>query len=331
MKRHQRPKKTEWDAIAYALDPWKGSGEVVHVGARSKKNPLDLRYIMNFGIEHRALQWLVLLVLREMVELHPNQYGTRGTHLAIEHVKKAMSDGYLWAIEFDIKNFYPSFNGKELSNFLPLPKKVIEAVLLGEHLNVKGGSSLCNLFGCEKDDDWGPLIHLLVEARWGIPPGSAASPLIADAVLSSTLYLIPKIGLTVAYADNILLLAKTKADVVSMAQCLGSALKAHPAGPFQPKLKHFDAGHPIEFLGHKLTAKNGVVCIEPDDHNLESIKCRVKSELAYLGKTSPSVTWKTRLNRLEADIRGWAAAFKLWENAEALKAQLLGQVQALGK
>ena len=128
----------------------KGSNEDVFVvNIPKENNPDDVRQTMAFGIDNRALQYLVLLVLRELVELHPSQYqtnpyGPRGTHPAIEQVKKALSEGYVWAIEYDIKDCYPSFNGKELSNFLPLPKKVIEAVLLCEHLNLKGGYSLYN-------------------------------------------------------------------------------------------------------------------------------------------------------------------------------------------
>jgi hypothetical protein len=206
MPAHRRPERSDLNAIALHLDAWKVSGEVVLVGVRRKENdPNDLRYIMDFGIEQRALQYLVLLVLRELVELHPNQYGTRGTHQAIEQVKKAMIEGYVWANEFDMKDFYPSFNGKELWKFLPLPKKVIEAVLLGEHLNLKGGSSLLHLIGCEKDGEWWAhlLNDLLVEARRGMPQGSAASPFIAEALLSPTRYLIPKNGVIVAYADSI--------------------------------------------------------------------------------------------------------------------------------
>ena len=195
MKLHCPPHKSESDVIAEHLDPWKGSDEVAYVAKRAKEHkPHDYRLTINFGIENRALQYLVLLVLRELVELHPSQYqtnpyGPRGTHPAIEQVKKALGEGYLWAIEYDIKDCYPSFNGKELSNFIPLPKKVIEAVLLCEHLNLKGGYSLLYSsysVGCEGDDDWSPdqFNDALVRARRGIPQGSAASPFVAEAVLS---------------------------------------------------------------------------------------------------------------------------------------------------
>jgi hypothetical protein len=339
MKFHRRPDKSELDAIAEHLDPWKGSGEVAYVAKQAKEHkPDDYRLTIDFGIENRALQYLVLVPLRELVELHPSQYqtnpyGPRGTHPAIEQVKKALSEGYVWAIEYDIKECFPSFNGKELSKFLRLPKKVIEAVLLGEHLNLKGGSSLlhssCSV-DCEKGDEEGLLNDQLVKARRGIPQGSAASPFVAEAVLSLTLYQIPKIGMFVAYADNILLLAKTKSDAVWMSESLGSALKAHLAGPFYPKMKCFDAGQPTEFLGHKLTVKNGLVHVEPDDHNLQKFTRRVESELAYLNTTPlPSATRKKGIERLEASIESWAAgAFKLCDNVKVLRAQWLAQAKA---
>jgi Reverse transcriptase (RNA-dependent DNA polymerase) len=347
MKCHCRPHKSELDAIAEHLDPWKGSNEDVFVvNIPKENNPYDVRQTMAFGIENRALQYLVLLVLRELVELHPSQYqtnpyGPRGTHPAIERVKKALSDGYVWAIEYDIKDCYPSFNGKELSNFLPLPKKVIEAVLLCEHLNLKGGYSLLHksrsLYAsgsvvCEKGDEEGLLNDQLVRARRGIPQGSAASPFVAEALLSPTLYQIPKIGVIVAYADNILLLAKTKGDAASMTETLGRVLKTHLAGPFYSKTKSFDAGQPIEFLGHKLTLKANAVHIEPDDQNLEKFTHWVESELAYLNKsTLPSSTRKKKIERLESAISGWAnGGFKLCDNVKALRTQWLAQANAQG-
>jgi uncharacterized protein YecE (DUF72 family) len=97
MRLSHRPDKSELDAIAEKLDAWKGSNEKVFVDVRRKQNdPNDFRHTMAFGIENRALQQLLLLVLRELVDLHPSQYGLRGTHEAIKAVAKAMSQGYSW-------------------------------------------------------------------------------------------------------------------------------------------------------------------------------------------------------------------------------------------
>ncbi len=337
MPRHQRPDKSELNAITAGLDPFKGTDEVVLVKMQAKEHqPDDYRLTMDFGIENRALQYLLLLPLREVLKLHPNQYGSKGTHKAIQHVAAAMSEGYLWAIEFDIKDFFPSINGKELSSHLPIPKKVCERVLIGEHLNLKGGPSLSSAFGCEGDDEYYPTLlnDKLVEARRGIPQGSAASPLVSEALLAPTLNSIPKIVVVVAYIDNILLLAKSKEDAVATSNDLRSALKAHPVGPFQPKMKTFDAGQPIEFLSHKLTLKKGKVHVEIDGYNLEKFKCRVASEVAYLKKAKAKLqplTMARRCQKLEEAIRSWTASFKLCDGVQNLRDHWLEELKSLSQ
>ena len=271
MPRHSRPDKSELDQIPKHLDAWEGSSEVGYVGRQPKEHkPNEHRLTINFGIENRALQYLLLLVLREVVELHPDQYGNRGgVHPAIKRVVEAMNEGYLWAVEFDIKDFFSSFDGNKALSLLPIPKRVGERVLLGEHLTLLAGPTL--IAGCEGDAEHNLLNDELVKARQGFPQGSAASSLVAEALLADTIHMIAKIGVVVAYIDNILLLAKSKDDAASISNILWSALKAHPAGPFQPSIKHFNAGEPIDFLGHTLTSKNGLVRIDPDDHNRHEV------------------------------------------------------------
>jgi Reverse transcriptase (RNA-dependent DNA polymerase) len=301
-----------------------------------KDQPDDYRLTMGFGIRNRALLYLLLLPLREAVTLHPNQYGSRGQYKAIHHVTAALSGGYFWAIEIDIKDFYPSFDGKELPLHLPFPKKVSEKVLLGEHLNLKGGPSLSSQFGCEGDVEYYPTLlnDKLVEARRGIPQGSAVSPLVAEALLAPTLHLIPKIGVFVAYADNVLLMAKSEEDVVSMSKDLRSALQAHPVGPFQPKMKPFDLGQPIKFLGHKLTFKEGVVHIRVDDDNLQQFKHRVTSELTYLKETNGNLkplTFERRSQELATYIRSWTASFRLCHGVQNMRDDWLGELKLLSQ
>jgi hypothetical protein len=337
MPKQQRPDKSELDTIAAGLDPFAGTDEPVFVNMQAKEDqPDDYRLTMDFGIRNRALQYLLLLPLREAVTLHPNQYGLKGQYKAVQHVAAALGDGYRWAIEIDIKNFFPSFNGKELLRHLPFPKKVSERVLLGEHLNMKGGPTLSSAFGCEGDDEYYPTLlnDKLVEARRGIPQGSAVSPLVAEALLAPTLHLIPKIGVFVAYADNILLLAKTKEDVVTMSKVLRSALQAHPVGPFQPKMKQFDADQPIRFLSHKLTFKNGTVHIEIADHKLQEFKHRVTSEVIFLkqanGKLSP-LAFERRSQELAKYIRSWAASFRLCDGVQDMRDHWLGELKVLSQ
>jgi hypothetical protein len=238
-----------------------------------------------------------------------------------------MKDGYLWAVEFDIKDFFSSFDGKKAISLLPIPKRVGERVLLGEHLTLLAGPTLID--GCEGDAEHNLLNDELVKARQGFPQGSAASSFVTEALLADTIHMIAKIGVVVAYVDNILLLTKTKVDAASMF-ILSSALKAHPAGPFQPSIKHFNAGEPIDFLGHTLTPKNGLIRIDPDDHNrqkLQKLMQRVTSTCAALNKmTLQPLTRQKIAKRLEREVRDRTEWLKLCDGIEEIRSQAQIQI-----
>jgi hypothetical protein len=330
MRIGSRPDKSELDPIAKGLDAWRGSEETVPVDIRRKHNdPHDFRRTMNFGIQNRALQYLVLLPLRELANLHPSQYGQRGTHAAIQAVAKALTQGHTWAIEHDVEDCFASFDGKRALELIPVPKKVGESILISEHLSLTSGPTLVYSFGCEGDAEWWPNLHSdeLAKARRGIPQGSATSSLVAEMLLAKAIHAIPPIGVVVAYADNILLIAKTKEDVVSMCYALRCALKAHPAGPLQPKRRYFDSGQPIEFLGHKLTLKTGgKVRIEPSDHNLQKFVSQVTADLHKLQKLEPSKR-AARIQKVRLRIVSWTANFALCDDMKKFKASWLAKLK----
>ena len=216
--------------------------------------------------------------------------------------------------EFDIKDCYPSVDGESLPAFSRSRPKFCRKVLAGGYLNVSEGSSFTHAFGCE-DDEWVACAtqRRAQKAQRGIPQGSAASPFITEALLAPAIDSIPKHGVIVAYADNILLLAKSKDDVVSMSNTLWSALKAHPAGPFQPKAKHFQAGGPIDFLGHRLTMSNGSVRIDPTPQNTAKFTKAMGSKLHRLEAATlmPTETGLEESDKLRKEILSWTdCAFK---------------------
>src|SRR5262249_47809273 len=143
---------------------------------------------LDFGIEHRALQHLVLSVLYAIAELHPLQFATRGVRDAIAEVMKAMRAGYVHVREIDIKDCYPSFDGDKLVELVPVQKKVIERVLLPRHLHIVPSKFHHSLSGIGPADtgqtELPPLEKYLAAARRGIPQGSAASPLLAEMLLA---------------------------------------------------------------------------------------------------------------------------------------------------
>ena len=348
MERHHCFPKTLVPTIASGLDPWAGTPEEVRVNFIPKgSDPDHRRIIMDFGPKNRTLQYLVKGLLETVAYRHPHQFGTGngGPHAAIKHIAQAMKDGYLWAVEIDIEKCFPSFDADKVADLLPLPKEVTERVVLSRHLNLVPGN-LLDLFGgmsggvhdgapygVPHTPHVGPAgglgilgAEVLAEARRGIPQGSAASPIVCEMLLALALNQLPNSGKVFAYIDNFLVMGKTKQDAVSMAQALGCALKVHPAGPLRPKIKAvFHAGTPIEFLGHRLSVHHGTVVIEPSPLNREKFEVEMKTELAHIHSLSPGARAR-KVCELKAYVRSWAAAFRLWPQAEIHKKQWLAKI-----
>src|SRR6266566_3192596 len=122
MRWDRRPKKSQLKSIAENLNVFQGTREEVRL-ILIRKGPDKFRPTLDFGIENRALQYLVLSVLYAIAEL-----------------AKAMRAGNVHVREIDIKDFYSSFDGSNLVELIPVQKRVIERVLLSRHLNILPGT-----------------------------------------------------------------------------------------------------------------------------------------------------------------------------------------------
>jgi hypothetical protein len=356
MRWGRRPKKSQLKSIAENLNAFQGTREEVRL-TLIRKGPEKFRPTLDFGIENRALQYLVLSVLYAIAELHPRQFATRGgVPAAISQVANAMKAGNVRAREIDIKDFYPSFDGNRLVDLIPVPKGVIERVLLSQHLNIVPSNLPSSLRVTEPDNVpvpelapttisthikscFGPadtqdratrlLEVYLADARRGIPQGSAASPILAEMLLAPLLSQLPPRGEVVAYADNVLLITHQKDDAVMMTESLRSALKAHPAGQFWPNIKRFPPGGPIEFLGHRFTAHDDEVTMEPTLNNQEKFKRKMNRELAFLKRSKLPVSARARMRKdLKAYVRSWTANFRACDGIKIYKQHWLARISA---
>lgn len=334
VKLDRRHDKAELRAIAGRLDPWSGTTEEVLVHLKRKpSNPDDFRVFMEFGIENRALQYLVRRPLLILADFTPYQYTIRGgVKAAINHVIKAMSGGLIWAIELDVTDCYPSFEGKQLLNLIPLPKEVTNHVIVSEYLHLVPGN-IGYHFGTTGVDDPGlpwELEETLADAQRGIPQGSAASAVVAETLLAIALREIPDdVGDRVAYGDNCLVMAQTESDVATMVKALGGALECHPAGRLRPKIKSFSPGQPVEFLGHRLASKGGgKICVEPSERNREKFECAMIDGLKYLQFSEISKRRRKReYSDLERYVRSWTAAFSMCEGINERRTYWLNKIE----
>lgn len=313
----KRPALSDLPLIARKLCAWQGSDEKVKVNYQLKTNGSgDRRITMNFGFENRALQRLVSRALEPFAELDKNQFATKGgVPAAIATVTDALQSGYRYGYEVDIVNCYPSLGGVGGTNLLPLPQSVTERVVISRELNLSPGN-IKEWVGRKFLDD--AIVDTITEARLGIPQGSSVSPLVADILLRWVIGKVQTHGVIVTYADNFLLMSKTKEEAESMLLALRAALTGHPGGSLTPKNPvYFRPGIPLSFLGHVLVMKNGKYVAIPNEENF--YKFAGKFERLH-GNILKSAHSKKSLRKASARIarytNGWTNSFSNWPGVE---------------
>src|SRR3546814_4749751 len=93
--------------------------------------------IHDHGLYHRTSQNLVKRCLSPFFEPRPVQYTHRGVQAAIAEIKALLVDGYVYAGQFDINEFYSSFDPVQLPTELPLPKELADHAVLARHMKVR--------------------------------------------------------------------------------------------------------------------------------------------------------------------------------------------------
>jgi hypothetical protein len=152
-------------------------------------------------------------------------------------------------------------------------------------------------------------------------------------VLSLPLKALQGNGELTGYFDNTLLLARSEKDAVSIAQAHGSALKAHPVGPFWPRIQGiFEPGRPINFLGHQLNIVAGKVRIDPSPENNLEFECKFAQRLVRLAKQKNEPRRLTIAKDLRDDVKSWTANFRLCDGMSERRISMLARIHnALGK
>lgn len=321
LKRWRRPELSKLPEIAKNINALRGTDERVDVRWVPKKNNShEFRLLMDFGIQNRALQYQIRRCIEARLDLHPMQFALNGGRdVAIERVQEFLLQGFHHVAELDIKNCYPSFDGEKLTGLLPIPKEVTEKVILSRNLNLYP----VNMWDSSQSGDVSPedieyLAEYLAEARQGIAQGSAVSSVVAEIVLAHVLAQMPDVGVVLTYADNILLMARSAKESVSMRIALSKLLSEHPAGPLKlNKPKTYKPGQPVEFLGYRLTV-NGAKCyIEPSQKNLKQFHAETVRRLKNIEAEGTSIYFrKVLVSKLRRYVKSWPNSFKLWPGGE---------------
>lgn len=146
-----------------------------------------------------------------------------------------------------------------------------------------------------------------------IPQGSAASPLVAEAVLKIVLAEVDLRGRFMRIsADNIIVLARTRVEAEWIAEVLAAALERSPAGCLRLKTQIRRVADGFTFLGYEFRRLRGQVTIQPSKKNVAKFfrRCWFRP-----------IRWRSRgqslpLKKLGRQIRSWCSGFPLWGEPE---------------
>lgn len=275
---------------------------------------------MSFGLEKRARQNLVCAILRPhaKAKADPRQFAVFGAKdtactKAMEHV----AEGFRYWLELDIKNCFPTIDPRypeEACNSftrLPLPAAVIRnSVMTEENANLQTDTDR------RYDHTTGLYVNtakLLIDARCGLPQGSPVSALVQELFVADVLRLVPDTpgARIISYADNFLIVARTKQDAEAMAQTLNDALGQLSAGRMsfdrkQKKPRH--VRHGVEFLGYSLRHQNDTFTIKPKACKMDTFRTKAYALMRRFDRRRTRAKWLD----LRRYVTGFRRAYAHW-------------------
>jgi len=295
--------------LARQLDPWSGSKEPVRV-KREPKPDGGTRTVMCFCTEQRALQYLVKGALKPWLSrlTAENQFLLRGGRdAACTNVMMHLYMGYDHVCQVDVRRCFPSFAEAEIYRYVPLPKRVTENVVIARHLSLLISTK-------ESVSD---ATNLLVEARRGIPQGSAVSSVVAEILLAPIARSAQDRCAVVAYNDNFLVMSRSNLDLVTNLKLLRARMQCHPAGPLCPTFTEFPTMRgPFEFLGYEFLPGNGRWHIRPSYQHVEKLDAKMHGHLNE--EADPAAALEAAIKTLETfessyRLSSWARRYAaLW-------------------
>lgn len=247
---HERLEVPAYQDIAAKLKLHGPIEEPVHVHLK-KKSSGGYRYFCSFGVRHRAAQTIVADMVNAQFTPRHFQFNAagRGVKDAVKKVRELHAKGHTYAVRLDIKTFFDSFDHDAIMAMLPIPKDIIEHIVVGKHHHLHDALT--------KEDQ--ALQHILQDylsliGHTGLPQGSACSPAITNFFMSKIEPKLPKGARFLNYVDDFLILAQSPERGQKAKNALSSSIEEMSVGHFELLEKSSGSIHSgVEFLGHRFS------------------------------------------------------------------------------
>ena len=292
--------------VAARMSLYRPCYERVRVSFQRKRSG-GYRPICSYDIENRARQYLATFAFKPFSAQGEHQFDSRDK--AIEHVSAALSRGFKWVVQVDLKDCFASLDVERLAALIPLPDRVIRHVLAeppGEArvLGHTPGNSL--------------MTPGAIRTRLGQPQGSASASSIANHLIAHALRAMPALGVHAIYVDDGCFLVKTRKEAEQIKDALYRVFSDDgPVGHIA--FKHCiirRASDGFDFLGYHIRRVDGAMVAIPLDGKTAKVRAVVTH---FLG-----------LNREHARLReyvcSWCAAHRHWQYVDAFRERLLARI-----
>lgn len=202
--------------------------------------------------------------------------------------------GARWFAIADVKNFFPSITREMVQQTLPhIPWSVIKnTVFIPAHRTIKGKTT-----------------NSVQAIRQGLPQGSLASPIVAAKVLEPHLE-ATRARKVVAYVDDLVIAARTKAEAETKLITLRSSLEEQPHGSLHLKSAIFELSNPkMDYLGYRFLRRGRQLgdfsCARPSRRSFERLyeRCALRMFLNH---------WTVWDHVIEVECDRWVRSFPMW-------------------
>ncbi len=278
------------------------------------------RTTYSFGPGKHAVQRMVADLLKSMFPLPPGKHFTikGGVRAALEAVEGHAKQKFIFAIERDIEQFYPSVNVVELAKLLkPLPFSVVMNVI----------AYAPGFVWSEQHSSADAVHNTPLPLRGLLAQGSAASPIAAEVLMADLLRGMPDNVRIMSYADNVLILGETSDSVEAANAVLEIRASAHPCGPLRLKASNDITdmtAQGIHFLGNQGEWNGKGFDWEPSHYALEQVFSKIE-QARNADEVFDTIRW----------LGNWRRGYPLWTNGDLetsrYRAQLGGRLAFLAR
>ena len=245
----------------------------------------------------RVVQQAITQVLSPIYEqqFSPHSYGFRpgkNAHQALKKCREYITDGYTYAVDMDLQQFFDTVNHSKLVEVLSRTLKDGRVISL-IHKYLRAGVVAGNKFE---------------ETKLGVPQGGPLSPLLGNIMLHQLDKELQRRGHRfVRYADDLLILCKSKRSAERMLRNIIPFIEEKLFLKVNKEKTNVSYIRKTKFLGYSFYRYKGRGRLRVHASSIQKMKQRLK-EL-----TSRSNGWGNarRKELLNQYVRGWVNYFKL--------------------